>query len=195
MGNTIVYKVENNLYINLTNRCTNACTFCIRTNCKDAYGHDLWLDKEPSVKEIIDAAGELERYSEIIFCGYGEPTIKLNELIETGRYFKNSGKKVRLNTNGQGNIINNKNIVPMLKDSLTSVSISLNAPTAEKYQELCKCEFNDKVFENIIEFAKLSKEYFETTLTVLDLLDKDDTEKCREIAQGINVNFRVRTLI
>lgn len=195
MGNTIAYKVENNLYINLTNRCTNCCTFCIRTTCKDAYGHDLWLDKEPSANDIIMAADDVSNYSEIVFCGYGEPTIKLNELIETGKHFKSLGKPVRLNTNGQGNIINKKNIVPLLKDSLTSVSISLNAPTAKKYHELCKCQFKEDVFKEIIEFAKLCTNYFDTTLTVLDILNKDEIQQCKLIAESINANFRVRKII
>lgn len=194
MGNTIVYKVGNNLYINLTNRCTNACEFCIRTNCTNAYGHDLWLDKEPSAEDIINAAKDIEKYSEIVFCGYGEPTIKLEELIETGNYFINKNKKVRLNTNGQGNIINNKNIVPLLKDSLTSVSISLNAPTAEKYQELCKSQYK-YAFLKIIEFGKLCREYFETTFTVLDILNKDEIEQCKAIAKNAKTGFRIRNLV
>jgi len=194
MGNRIAYKVENNLYINLTNRCTNKCTFCIRTNCKNAYGYDLWLDKEPSVDDVIKAAGDISGYSEIVFCGYGEPTFRLNELIETGKYFKSKNKKVRLNTNGQGNIINNKNIVPMLKDSLTSVSISLNAPTAKRYQELCKSQYND-AFEKIIEFGKYSRVYFETIFSVLDILSKDEIEQCKKIAEKAGVGFRVRKLL
>lgn len=195
MENKITYKVENNLYINLTNKCTNKCSFCIRTNCLKAYGYDLWLSKEPSVNDVISAADDISGYNEIVFCGYGEPTIKLQELIETGKYFIGKNKKVRLNTNGQGNLINNKNIVPLLKDSLTAVSISLNAPAAEKYQKLCDCKFGESAFNSIIEFGKLCTEYFETTFSVLDILNRNEIEECRLIAKDAGADFRVRKLI
>ena len=171
------------------------CSFCIKSSCKTAYGHDLWLSLEPSVKDVIEQAGDVSKYSEIVFCGYGEPTMRLNELIDIGKYFKDLGKEVRLNTNGHGNVINGKNIVPLMRDSLTQVSISLNAADSATYSKICRPQFEFDVYDKVLEFAKLCKPHFKTTLSVLDNLKSEDIEKCRSIVKELGVDFLLRQFI
>jgi len=188
---TYVYKVKNNIYINLTNRCTNRCGFCIRTNCSYAYSYDLWLKKEPSAKKVIEDLKKFEDYREAVFCGYGEPTIKLKEIVEISGYLKSINKPVRLNTNGQGNVINGFDITPKLKGLVDSISISLNASNEKDYQKLCNSEFKN-AYAEVINFSKLCVKNFDTTLTVLDFLGKAEIEKCKKIADDLGAKFRVR---
>lgn len=188
---TYVYEVKNNVYINLTNKCTNRCSFCIRTNCKLAYSYDLWLEKEPTYSEVIEELKKFKNYSEAVFCGYGEPTIKLNEIIEISKYLKSIKKPVRLNTNGQGNLINGFNIVPKLKGLIDSISISLNAASEKDYQKLCNSEYKN-AYSEVLKFCMLCAENFDTTLTVLDFLENVEIQKCKKIADDLGAKFRVR---
>lgn len=133
---TIVYEVGNSLYVNLTNKCPCSCTFCIRQNGDGAYGSDsLWLEHEPSAEEIKDALKKagFKKYNEIIFCGYGEPTERIDILVLTAEFIKkNGGPPVRLNTNGLSDLINKKPTAHMLEGRVDTVSISLNAGTMEE---------------------------------------------------------------
>lgn len=194
--NTFIYGLGDALYVNLTNRCTNRCSFCIRDESTGIGGYNLWLDREPTAKEIIDSMGDISRYSEVIFCGYGEPTIKLNELIEVAKAVKDQGGKTRLNTNGQANLYHGKNIIPRLEGIIDTVSISLNAPTASEYQKVCQSKYGEKSFHGILEFAKACKEYIpNVVLTVVDVLPPEQIEESRDIARELGVDFRVRTFV
>ena len=125
---TILYKVHNNLYINLTNRCSSSCTFCLRQNRDSMEGSDsLWLEHEPSYEEVIDAFKNVnvDDYDEIVFCGFGEPTERFDVLVKVAKYIKETyNKPVRLNTNGQGNLINKRNIESELEGIVDTISIS-----------------------------------------------------------------------
>ncbi len=189
----ITYKIRHSLYINVTNRCSSNCVFCERTKNPVVKGHNLKLKKEPTVEETIEDIRKNVGYNEIVFCGYGEPTIRLDYVKDVARWVKsNLPVKVRLNTNGQGNLINNRNIVPELKGLIDVVSISLNAETPDKYLKLTRSIFGKKAYSSVIKFIKeCRKAGFETYTTIVNY-DDVDVEKCRAIAEELDVNFRVR---
>ena len=197
MKDVYAYKFGNNLYINLTNRCCNACKFCLRTHGDTVNGEDnLWLSAEPSAGEVIDAIKAVSfAYDEVVICGYGEPTYKLEELIAVADYAHSIGKKVRLNTNGLGSLINGKDITPLLKGKIDVMSISLNESSAERYNDLCLPEFGLDAYPAILEFAKKSVALgIDTVLSVVDY-GGVDIEECKRVALSTGARLRVREYI
>ncbi|HAN20492.1 MAG TPA: TIGR04100 family radical SAM protein [Clostridiales bacterium] len=198
---TITYIVENNIYINLTNCCTNRCTFCIRNNGDGAYGsNSLWLEREPTIEEVLAdfEKYDIKKYNEIVFCGYGEPTMRLNELIEIAKNLKEKySKPIRLNTNGQANLINKLNVAPLFKDIIDTVSISLNTADAESYEKICLPVYGKKAYESLIEFGKECVPYVKNVMfsVVRHTLTKDEIELCKQIADKAGVKLRIRELI
>jgi len=199
-----VYEYMGNIYINLTNRCSNACSFCVRNNGEGVAGDNLWLEYEPTTAEVIAQLDKVlmmaqasgKNIKEIIFCGYGEPTYRLDQLLETADYAKSKGLSVRLNTNGLGNIINDANIVFFLKQSINSISVSLNASNKSEYDRLCKSEFGINSFDYVLDFIKKCVATgFDVTASAIDSLPKDSIDKCRDIAKSLGAKFRVRELI
>ncbi|HQC54652.1 MAG TPA: TatD family nuclease-associated radical SAM protein [Clostridia bacterium] len=193
MNNTYTYKIGNKIYINLTNRCSNCCDFCIR-NTDDFHALDLWLRKEPTAKEVIASFEDLETSDEeVVFCGYGEPTYKLPEIIEIAEYLHSKNKKVRLNTNGQGELITGGNVAKQLSGAVDSISISLNAVTKEKYNDLCHPLYGEEAFEAILKFTRECKKYIpEVTLSVVDVISLEDQKIAQKIADELGVNLRIR---
>ena len=196
----ITYELGSALYINLTNKCTNNCDFCVRNNENGIKeGMNLWLEREPSVKEVVDDLNkrDIESYSEIVFCGYGEPTIRINAIIEVAKFIKqNWDIKTRINTNGQANLIFKKDITPLLKDIIDEVSISLNAKNAKEYQEICHSTFGEDAFYGLIDFGKKAKiQEIDVTYSIVDTLSKEDIEMCRKIANNAGGKLRIRELI
>lgn len=188
----IAYPIRDSLYLNITNRCSNDCVFCVRNYTDFVKGHNLRLDHEPTYDEVINSIDGLERYREVVFCGYGEPTIRLDLLKDVARYLKSKSVKVRLNTNGQGNLIHKRNIVPELVGLIDVVSVSLNAEEADKYERLCKPCFGKNAFQQVIAFTKECKKLLpQTVLTVLDMKEID-LKKCETISKGLGVEFRIR---
>ncbi len=205
MENKIVYtySAEDNheqyLYVNLTNRCTNRCTFCIRNN-QDGIGEGrhLWLDHEPDKDEVIAAMSEynLADFEEVVFCGYGEPTMRIEVLCEVAKWLKEScGAKTRINTNGHGNEFNKKDITPLLGGIIDTVSVSLNASNAKAYDESCKSVYGEKAFDIMLDFAKKAKEHTNVVLSVVDIIGKEEVAKCQKLADEIGVTLRVREYI
>ena len=192
----IVYKYQNNLYVNLTNRCTNKCKFCIRFTPSGVDNIDLWLEHEPDFEEVKDALikNDYKSFDEIIFCGYGEPMMRYEVLIEACKFIKStSGLKIRINTNGHANRIAQKDITPLLEGLVDCVSISLNAENAKKYNEICVCDYGEDGFYEMLDFAKKASRYVgEVVLSVVDVIKKDAIDKCRKIAKDVGVEFRVR---
>lgn len=195
---TITYEVGNSLYLNITNRCTNHCTFCVRNNFDGVVdGINLWLEKEPTVDELIEdiQKREISKYKELVFCGYGEPMMRTDDLIEISKKLK--GKyptPIRINTNGQANLINEKDITPLLEGLVDSISISINAKNKQEYQALCLSDFGEGAFEEMLDFAAKCKKYIPNVVfTVVDLISEKDIQACRQIAEGIGVEFKVRT--
>lgn len=197
--NIIAYPIGDSLYLNLTNRCTNACTFCVRTTTDSGMGYDLWIDKEPSVSEMVADIKEkgVENYKELVLCGYGEPTERYDDMLAVVREIKAYCPiKVRLNTNGHANLIAGCDVTAKMQGLIDIVSISLNAPDARKYNEICKCQYGEDGFYAMLDFAEKAKAYVpEVVLSVVDVMDSADIETCRSIAEKIGVKFRVRELI
>ncbi len=196
--NTITYVYGDKIYLNLTNKCSNNCEFCIRRNNDGLLDYYLWLDKEPTADEVIADLEkyELEKYDEAVFCGFGEPLYAIDVLIETADWLKAHGVKTRLNTNGQAGLISGPDTALKLKGRIDTVSISLNASDAEKYQKICHCKFNEEGFFEMLRFAvQCKKEGIRTVLSVVDVIGEEEVEKCRKVAKNVGVDFRVRTYV
>lgn len=197
---TYLYVLDGNLYVNLTNKCSNGCDFCVRNERTSYYGNYLWLKNgDPTAEKVMAAAngyGDLTRFKEVVFCGFGEPTYKVNEMVALCDYFHEKGLKTRLNTNGQGNLINKRDIVPELKGKIDFVNISLNASCAEKYQPICRSQFGEAGFSGLIEFAKLCKKNrIPCRFSIVDCIGEDEVEACKRLAQSVNVPLYVRAYI
>lgn len=192
---SITYEIENNLYINVTNKCPNACNFCIRTR-DDAFEHDLWLEKDPTSEEIINEilSKELSKYDEIVFCGFGEPLENINEVLEVSKAIREkSNIKIRINTNGLANKIHNTDVTPKFKSLIDGISISLNAKNAEEYDAVCHSVYGLEAFSAILDFARRCKAYVDDVqLSVVDCLPLEDIEVCKNIAQEIGVKLKIR---
>lgn len=192
----ILYTYKNQVYANITNRCDCSCEFCIRTH-KDSVGEadSLWFKTEPTLEEIKAAmdAFDLSQYEELVYCGYGEPTCALENLLASTAYAKEKyGVKVRVNTNGLGNLYHGRNIVPELAQVVDRVSISLNAPTAERYQQITRPQF-ENAFSAMLEFASLSQQTFEhTQFSIVDVLPADDIAACQQIADDRGIYLKIR---
>ncbi len=196
----IVYTFEGHAYLNITNACPCRCEFCIRNNGDSVGDADtLWFTgHSPSLEEIKSAidAFDFSKYDrEIIFCGYGEPTCAYNNLIESAKYLKKKmpGCVLRINTNGLSDLLNKKPTAEEICEIFDIVSISLNAPTPEKYDALCHSAFGLDAFPAIIKFAKDCTQHNVTVkFSVVDVISQEDIEECREIAKKVGVQFRVR---
>ena len=191
----IAYPIRNSLYINLTNQCTNNCSFCARNNGFIVKGHDISLKKEPSAAEVIAAMGDFSGYKEIVFCGYGEPTMKLDVLLEVARQVRTTGKPVRVNTNGLANLYFKRNIVPELAKCVDEVSISLNSADPEEYLQLCRSRFGEAAYPALLQFAELcQKAGIKTILSVVEM-PGIDVAAARKVAESVGVNFLVRSFV
>lgn len=195
---TITYPVSKGIYVNITNRCPCDCTFCIRNHQDHVYKSDtLWLDREPTVQEICDSIDtwNLQEYEEVVFCGFGEPTERLYDLLEVARYIKSkSDIKIRINTNGLADLIWNESTASKLKGLIDSVSVSLNATNKEDYCDVVRPKFGVESFDAMLKFTKDCTEYVpEVMMTVVDVVTtKDEQDICREICESVGATFRVR---
>ena len=197
---TYLYTLDGNLYVNLTNKCSNGCDFCVRNERTSYYGNYLWLRHgDPTAEKVIAAAngfGDLTRFKEAVFCGFGEPTYKVAEMVALCDYFHEKGLKTRLNTNGQGNLINKRDIVPDLKGKIDFVNISLNASCVEKYQPICRSQFGEAGFAGLIEFAKLCrKNGVPCRFSIVDCIGEEEVEACKRLAQSVNIPLYIRDYI
>ena len=194
---TILYDYEDSLYINLTNKCPCACVFCIRKETDHVGNSDsLWLDHEPTVEEVKKEFKnfDLNKYEEIVFCGYGEPLVRINEVVEVAKYIRSiSNIKIRVNTDGLSDLIHNKKTAQMLKDNIDAVSISLNAPNKVKYNEVTKPKFGEKSYEALLDFATDCKKYIkEVNFSVVDEINEKEIQESKELAESMNIPLRVR---
>lgn len=189
---TVAYSIGNSLYLNITNRCSNRCFFCARHTDFHLRGYHLKLACEPSNDEIVEAAGDVSGFDEVVFCGYGEPTIRLDTVLAVAEELKRKGAYIRLNTNGHGSLIHGRDITPELSKHIDVVSISLNASDRERYNKICKPDDPENAFDAMLEFARNCKDKFsEVILTVVDI-PGIKIDECRMIADEIGVRFRVR---
>ena len=194
----ILYKVHNNLYINLTNRCPYSCTFCLRQKMDKVGESDtLWLLREPTAEEVIEEfkKWDVDSFHEIVFCGFGEPTEAFDVLKKVAKFIKSKyNKPIRLNTNGVGSLINKRNIAPELKGLIDTVSISRNNPDPEEYAKLVRSKYGVKSFQEMIDFAKECKKYVPNVVmsTVYTTISHEEEKKCKEICDKIGAEYRIR---
>lgn len=188
----IAYPIRQSLYLNITNKCTNKCDFCVRNQTEFVKGHNLKLEKDPSVAEILDAAGDVAKYKEVVFCGYGEPTSRLDTVKEVAKALKKKGSVMRLVTNGHGDLINGRPIAGELIGLIDKVSVSLNTDTEAKYLAVCKPEFGAGTYPKIVSFIKdCVRGGIDTEVTYLDLSGVD-IKKCESMAREMGARFRLR---
>lgn len=194
---TILYPIGDSLYVNITNQCPCRCVFCIRMET-DHVGNSgsLWLDHEPSIEEVKEEFKKfnIDDYKEIVFCGYGEPLVRLNEIIEISNFIKGiSSIKIRINTNGLADLIHNKDTAVLLKDSIDAVSISLNAPDKKRYYEVTRPKFGEKSFDALLKFASECKKYLkDVSFSVVDEISDEEIGNAKKLAKDMDIPLRVR---
>ena len=197
MAMTILYPVGQHLYVNLTNKCPCACTFCIRQNGDGAYGSDsLWLEHDPDLDEIKAAFAkwDLSQFTELVFCGYGEPTEALPMLLQTAAYAKTlpGCPPIRLNTNGLSDLIHGEPTASQFAGLLDTVSISLNAGTEKEYMAVTRPKW-DNAFEAMQKFALDCKKYVPKVMfTVVDVIPQSEIEAAQAVADRLGIPLRVR---
>lgn len=198
---TILYEVHNGLYVNLTNRCSCACTFCVRQT-DDSVGKTdtLWLEHEPSFEEVMEAfkAFDMSKYEELVFCGFGEPTEAFDILKRVAAEAKRRWNiPIRVNTNGQGSLINGRDIAPEFEGLVDTISISLNTPNAEEYLKLTRSRFGEKAFPAMLEFAREVKKYVPNVVmsTVGTTITHEEEQQCQAICDELGVTYRIRPWI
>lgn len=195
---TITYEGRNSIYVNITNRCPCDCVFCLRHNKDHVFNADsLWLEREPSVKEICDSidAWDLTKYDEVVFCGYGEPTERLDDLLKVASYIKSKGKtKIRINTNGLTDLICGEKTAHKLKGLIDTISISLNATNREDYFKTVRPKFGIDSYDAMLSFAKDCTKYVpEVIMTIVDVVtSKEEQAACQKICESIGATLRVR---
>ncbi len=193
---TVSYQIRNSLYLNLTQRCTANCVFCTRLTKPIVQGYNLALDREPTAQEVWDSIDDVKKYEEIVFCGYGEPTLRLGLIKEVAKKIKDAGGRVRVNTNGHGNVINKRNILPELKGLVDEISISLNADNSEAYDEVAQPlpSFRGMIYDEIKTFIAEAKKYIPAVQATIVTHQEDvDEAKCEDIVKKeFGVHYRPR---
>lgn len=192
-----INSLKPNVYVNLTNKCSCSCTFCLRNTKEMDKSNNLWLDKEPTYDEIIAEFNkyDITKFNEIIFCGFGEPTMVLDTLLQVAIYLKNrsSNTPIRINTNGLGDLVHKKEIAPLFKDLVDTVSISLNASNAEEYLRLTRNKFGIESYDAMLRFAVSCKSYVpNVVMTVVDCIGQGEIDACQAVCDKIGLTLRVR---
>lgn len=185
------------VYVNLTNRCPCACTFCLRQTKEMLESNTLWLNEEPSVDEVMKEFQkyDLDDFAEVVFCGFGEPMERIDDMIQIAGILKlyRHDLVIRVNTNGLANLIHQKDITPLLKGRIDRVSISLNAPDAKEYLTLTRSRFGIESYQAMLDFAKACQKYVpQVILSVVDIIGEEKIQKCQSICDDLGVTLRVR---
>ncbi|MBI2890130.1 MAG: YchF/TatD family DNA exonuclease [Nitrospirae bacterium] len=189
----LAYRIRDSLYLNITNKCTIACTFCPKFEDYMVKGHFLRLPREPQASEILEAVADLEGTREVVFCGYGEPTLRLDVLRDVARHLKGRGTRVRLNTDGLGCLVHGRNILPELQGLIDCVSVSLNASSGDEYARLCPSHHGAAAYEAVKAFIDEAKNWIPEVQATAVTVPGVDVEACRRIAEEeLGVRFRAR---
>ncbi|MBQ6136170.1 MAG: radical SAM protein [Kiritimatiellae bacterium] len=197
---TITYQVKDAVYVNLTNRCPCSCTFCLRNNAPGVFGSGpLWLEREPTDEEVAASLGawDWKRFREVVFCGYGEPTERLDTLLATAAMLKRRDPtlRVRVNTNGLSDLVNGKPTAALFSGKVDCISISLNTDDPAEYLAVCRPRFGEAAYPAMLKFAKDAVAAVpEVVMTVVGepVTSADKQARCRAIAEGIGARLRVR---
>lgn len=189
--------IHSSIYVNLTSSCPCSCIFCLRDTKELDKSNNLWLEREPTVEEIIEEFKkyDLTEFKEIIFCGFGEPFMRLEDLLEVSKYLKNTSSSIpiRINTNGLGDLIYGKDTAPLLKGLIDIVSISLNASNAEEYLRLTRNKFGLESYDAMLNFALKCKEYVsKVVMTVVDCIGQEEIDACKVVCDRLGLTLRVR---
>ncbi|MHB8123362.1 MAG: TatD family hydrolase [Desulfuromonadaceae bacterium] len=188
----IAYRIRNSMYLNITNRCSNRCSFCPKFDDFTVKGHNLMLSSEPSFDEIMAAVGQPEGISEIVFCGYGEPLIRLDLVKQVAAALKARGYQIRINTDGQANLVHGRDILPELAGLVDSISVSLNAPDAVTYSRICNTPFAETGFNGVCDFIRAASAGIPQVIASVVTVPGVDVEACRILAESLGAEFRVR---
>ena len=197
---TITYQVKNAVYVNLTNRCPCNCTFCLRHNGPGVFGSGpLWLEREPTLEETIESLGQwdYERFREVVFCGYGEPTERLDVLLAAAAHLKEQDPtlRVRVNTNGLSDLIHGKPTAPLFVGNVDCLSISLNTDDPAEYLSVCRPKFGAAAYPAMLKFTQEAAALLPSVvMTVVGepVTSREKQERCRAIAEGLGARLRVR---
>lgn len=190
----VVYMIRNSLYLNLTNRCTNACVFCAKRKGFHVKGHMLRLPGEPAVSDVLTLVGDPKRYDEVVFCGFGEPLLRLEDVKEIARELKRRGARVRVNTDGLANLVHGRDVLPELAGLVDALSVSLNAADAENYAKICPNRYGAASFPALLDFLREAPKHVPSVAATAVALPGLDTEAVRRLAESIpGVSFRLRS--
>ena len=189
---TLAYKIRNSLYLNITNRCSNRCTFCAKFEDFTVKGHQLLLDHEPTAAEVLAAIGSRSDFDEVVFCGYGEPLLRLDLVKEVAAVLKSRGTKIRINTDGQANLVYGRNILPELAGLADTVSVSLNAADAATYGALCNTPFGDIGFQGVCDFLQEAVRHIPNVVATAVTVPGVDIAAVKRLALSLGVQFRER---
>jgi TatD DNase family protein len=188
----IAYMIRNSLYLNITNCCSNRCSFCAKFDDFTVKGHNLLLDGEPSFEEVMTAVGNPQGIDEVVFCGYGEPLIRLELVKQVASELKRRGYIIRVNTDGQANLVHGRNILPELAGLVDSISVSLNAPDAATYGRICNTTFGAAGFEAVCGFIRQARQHIPQVVASAVTVPGIDIEACRVLAESLGAEFRIR---
>ncbi|HAD03261.1 MAG: radical SAM protein [Desulfuromonadales bacterium GWC2_61_20] len=188
----IAYRIRHSLYLNITNRCTNSCTFCPKFSGFVVKGHQLRLHHEPTAAEVIAAIGDPTSYNEVVFCGYGEPLLRLDLVKAVATWLKGHGVKVRINSDGQANLVHGRDILPELAGLVDTLSVSLNAADAATYQQLCHSRFGEAGYEGIKAFIRAAQVHIPEVVASIVTVPGLDLAACRRVASELGVPLRER---
>lgn len=188
----IAYRIRDSLYLNITNRCTNRCSFCAKFEDFTVKGHYLLLDHEPGSREVLAAIGSAEGCTEIVFCGYGEPLLRLDLIKEVAAELKKRNFSIRINTDGQANLVNGRNILPELSGLVDTISVSLNAADAATYAKLCNPKHGEAAFTAVCDFIKEAGKHIPHVVASAVTVPGLDIGPIRELAQSLGAEFRER---
>ncbi|MFT5789134.1 MAG: TatD family-associated radical SAM protein [Shewanella sp.] len=192
---TLVYDIRDSRYLNITGRCTLRCQFCPKHNgSKQVHQYQLGLERQPSADEIIALLGDPSKFDEYVFCGYGEPTLNLPTLLNVAKEIKARGGKVRVNTDGLGNLFHRRNILPELAECVDSLSISLNADTDATYQVHCQPKLKG-AYSALLEFIEQAPRYIsDVQVSAINGLSDVDIDACRQLVEAAGAQFKQREL-
>ncbi|HZD55052.1 MAG TPA: TatD family hydrolase [Candidatus Aquicultoraceae bacterium] len=190
----VAYRIRNSLYLNITNRCTNSCLFCAKRDDYRVKGHFLKLPEEPSVERVIGEAGDPAAYDEIVFCGFGEPLLRLGEVKEIAAALKAKGARIRVNTDGLASLVHGRNVLPELSGLVDALSVSLNAPDAGTYARLCPNPYGEASFPAVLDFLREAPRFVPSVTATAVALPGLDHGAVRRLAESIEgVRFRLRS--
>ena len=191
-GTEIAYRIRNSLYLNITNRCSNRCSFCAKFDDFTVKGHYLRLEHEPSFAEVMAAIGDPGPVDEVVFCGYGEPMLRVDLIREVAAELKKRGCRIRINTDGQANLVHGRNVLPELAGLVDSISVSLNAADAETYEQLCNTPFGSAGFDGVCAFLIEAKKHIPLVVATAVTVPGLDVAAVRRLAESLGVAFRER---